>query len=100
MTYITLAPTRDVLGRPCSDCNTTGTYELRTIEVPVTIQTNTVLVAVEAAVCSQCGCEMLGADSAMLVDEATERLRRGDLSQFTAVGTVYRQQPHGVTSTS
>jgi hypothetical protein len=74
----------------CPECQD-DRWVFKTIESPVTVDHNTVPVAVEVAECIQCGFQLHDADASAKLSAAYDQLEAGDTSSWVPVGTVYRQ---------
>ncbi len=74
----------------CYICGNDDAYELRELEEPVTIGSNTALVCIHAAVCRYCGERVLDLPNRARLEQVRNQLAHGDVSDFEPVGVTYR----------
>ena len=73
----------------CPNCNF-ETIELRTVEKQIRGGHDTVLLKVEAEVCSHCGERYYSPETMELFDSIREKLSRGEHSGMRPVGQVFQ----------
>ncbi len=73
----------------CPRCGREQTYVIRDTEFTARVDGNTVTVTITVGECTYCGEQLLDKAASRKVEEAVERVRKGDTAQLTKTGTSY-----------
>lgn len=78
-------------GISCRSCHEPNAVEVKTIEHPVWVSTDVVLVRVQAGVCRSCGAATFDLAADRVLSAARHRLVASSVAGWQTVGTVYRE---------